>query len=118
MPAVPRALAEAYRDSITTLADAAASAAMKAYDEARRADPLASVEDVRETIKDVLDQTLASYGDASGELAATMYEQLADEFGADVESAELAEPGEETYSYIDQRARYLVGRLVPEREDI
>lgn len=107
-----------YALRVNTVCEAASQAAQRAYAEARMRNPDASVADVRETIIGIAETLLATYGDASGEVGASAYDEMAEASGADVPAAFVADPDQLAYDYIDSHARYLVGQLVPDREDI
>lgn len=91
---------------------------MEAYDAMRMADPNASVADVREGIIGIVESVVGTYGDAAGELAAERYDAMAADSGADVPDALISEEDDAMAEAIDRRARYIVGALVPDREDI
>lgn len=109
---------ERYSDEINTIADEAEEVAMAAYDAMREADLNASIADIREGIKYIVEGVVGSYGAVAGELACELYEELAEAAGADVPDAVSAEEDDEMAAAIDSRARYIVGALIPEREDI
>lgn len=115
---IARERLDAYSSELNAVADEAERVAMAAYDEMRRADPNADVADIREGVKEIVESVAASYGQAAGELACELYDELADAAGADVPEAVPSEEDGETAGAIDSRARYVVGALVPEREDI
>lgn len=100
------------------MCDEAARVAMEAYDAMRAADPGASVADVREGIIGIVESVVGSYGDAAGELAAERYDEMAADSGASVPDASISEEDDAMAEAIDRRARYIVGALVPDREDI
>ena len=115
---VSRAAMDEYTADVNAVADEAAQVAMAAYDEMRKADFNASVADIREGIISIIESMVASYGGASSEIAAEVYDALAESAGADIEPAELDEEDEEMRAAIERRARYIVSDLVQEREDI
>ena len=115
---VTRSAMDEYTAEVNAVADEAAQVAMAAYDEMRKADLNASVADIREGIISIIESMVASYGGASSEIAAEVYDALAESSGADLEPAELDEEDEAMQAAIDKRARYIVGDLVQEREDI
>lgn len=115
---VTRAAMDEYTAEVNAVASEAAKVAMAAYDEMRKASLNASVSEIREGIIGIIESMVASYGGASSEIAAEVYDALAESAGADVESAELDEEDEEMRAAIERRARYIVGDLVQEREDI
>lgn len=115
---VPSARMERYSDEVNAVATAAAEAAMAAYDELRRRDPLASVADVREGLIAIVESVATSYGAAAGELAAELYDVLAADAAAGVPEALVPDVDGTTLEVIDRTVRYDVGVLVPEREDI
>ena len=115
---VSRAAMDEYTAEVNAVADEAALVAMDAYDEMRKADLNASVADIREGIVGIVESMVASYGGASSEIAAEVYDALAESAGDDVGPAELDEEDEAMQAAIDKRARYIVGDLVREREDI
>lgn len=115
---VTRAAMDEYTAEVNAVASEAARVAMAAYDEMRRSNLNASVADVREEVIGIVESMVASYGGASSEIAAEVYDALAESAGADVESAELDEEDEAMRAAIEKRARYIVGDLVQEREDI
>lgn len=108
----------AYSDEVNEVADAAAEIAMRAYDEMRRRDPLASVAEVREGCIAIVESVVTSHGAAAGELAAEMYDALAGASSADVDEAIVPDVDETTLDVIDATVRYAVGELAPDREDI
>lgn len=107
-----------YGDAVDRVAEAAGEAAAGALGRMRAESPGASVAEVREAAIAVVGAARASYGEAAGELAATLYDQLAFEAGADVPPAAIADADEEDLAAVERRVRYLVGALVPDREDI
>lgn len=115
---VSRAAMDEYTADVNAVADEAAQVAMAAYDEMRKADLNASVADIREELISIIESMVASYGGASSEIAAEVYDALAESAGADIEPAELDEEDEEMRAAIERWARYIVGDLVQEREDI
>ena len=115
---VTRATMDEYTAEVNAVSEEAAQIAMAAYDEMRRSNLNASVAEIREGIIGVVESMVASYGGASSEIAAEVYDALAESAGADVEPAELDEEDEAMRAAIDKRARYIVGDLVQEREDI
>ena len=115
---VPRDQMERYSDDVNAIADAAAEAAMAAYDEMLRRYPLEPVADVREGLIAVVESVATSYGAAAGELAAELYDALAVGAGAGVPEALVPDIGETALEVIDRKVRYYVDALVPEREDI
>lgn len=115
---IARASLDTYSSELNAVADEAERVAMAAYDEMRRADPNADVADIREGVKEIVESVAASYGQAAGELACELYDELAGAAGAGVPEAVPSEEDGEMAEAIDSRARYVVGALVPEREDI
>lgn len=115
---VTRAAMDEYTAEVNAVSNEAAQVAMEAYDEMRRSNLNASVAEVREGVIGIVGSMVASYGGASSEIAAEVYDALAESAGADVEPAELDEEDEAMRAAIDKRARYIVGDLVQEREDI
>ena len=115
---VTRAAMDEYTAEVNAVSEEAAQVAMAAYDEMRKANLNASVAEIREGIIGIVESMVASYGGASSEIAAEVYDALAESAGADVEPAELDEEDEAMRAAIDKRARYIVGDLVQEREDI
>lgn len=115
---IAKARLDEYSSELNAVADEAERVAMAAYDEMRRADPNADVADIREGIKEIVESVVASYGQAAGELACELYDELAVAAGADVPDAVPSEEDDEMADAIDSRARYVVGALIPEREDI
>lgn len=109
---------DAYSSELNAVCDEAARVAMEAYDAMRMADPNASVADVREGIIGIVESVVGTYGDAAGELAAERYDAMAADSGADVPDALISEEDDAMAEAIDRRARYIVGALVPDREDI
>lgn len=110
---------DGYSSLVASVSESASEAAMRAYDEIRRNDVNASIADVREGIKSIVEQCLASYGDASAEVGASMYSTLADNAGVTVPEPELPEPDDEAYRTIDSDARWMVGLFgFGDREDI
>lgn len=100
------------------MCDEAARVAMDAYDAMRRADPGASVADVREGCIAIVESVATSYGAAAGELAAELYDALAADAEVGVPEALVPDVDGTTLEVIDRTVRYDVGVLVPEREDI
>ena len=115
---VSSARMDAYSDEVNEVAETAAELAMRAYDEMRRRNPLASVAEVREGCIAIVESVVTSYGAAAGELAAEMYDALAGASSADVDEAVVPDVDETTLDVIDATVRYDVGELVPDREDI
>lgn len=115
---VSSALMDRYSDEVNAVADAAAELAMRAYDEMRRQGPLASVAEVREGCVAIVERVVTSHGAAAGELAAEMYDALAEAGGAGVAEAVVPDLDKATLEVIDATVRYDVGKLVPDREDI
>ena len=115
---VSRAAMDEYTAEVNAVSDEAAQVAMDAYDEMRKKNLNASVADIREGIIGIVESMVASYGGASSEIAAEVYDALAESAGADAEPAELDEEDDEMCAAIEKRARYIVGDLVQEREDI
>lgn len=115
---VSSARMDRYSDEVNAVADAAAEIAMRAYDEMRRRDPLASVAEVREGCIAIVESVVTSHGAAAGELAAEMYDALAEASSADVDEAMVPDLDETTLDVINATVRYGVGELVPDREDI
>lgn len=109
---------DGYSDEVNEVADAAAEIAMRAYDEMRRRDPLASVAEVREGCIAIVESVVTSHGAAAGELAAEMYDALAEASSDDVDEAMVPDVDETTLDVINATVRYGVGELVPDREDI
>lgn len=109
---------DAYSAELNAVCDEAAQVAMEAYDAMRRSDPGASVADVREGIIGIVESVLDTYGDAAGELAAERYDAMAADSGTDVHEALISEEDDAMAEAIDRRARYIVGALVPDREDL
>lgn len=109
---------EAYGERVDTLAERAGEAAGRAWDAMMAANPLAGVAEVREGAIEIVRAAMESYGDASAELGASLYDELARANGADVPPAELPEVGDGAYAAVDASMRYAVRLLVPEREDI
>lgn len=109
---------DAYSDEVNEVADAAAEIAMRAYDEMRRRNPLASVAEVREGCIAIVESVVTSHGAAAGELAAELYDALAGASSADVDDAMVPDVDDTTLDVIDATVRYAVGELVPDREDI
>ena len=92
---VTRAAMDEYTAEVNAISEEAAQVAMAAYDEMRRSNPNASVAEVREGIIGIVESMVASYGGASSEIAAEVYDALAESAGADIEPAELDEEDEE-----------------------
>ena len=115
---VTRSAMDEYTAEVNAVASEAARVAMAAYDEMRKADLNASVADIREGIISIIESMVASCGGASSEIAAGVYDALAESSGADLEPAELDEEDDAMQAAIEKRARYIVGDLVQEREDI
>lgn len=115
---VTRAAMDEYTAEVNAISDEAAQVAMTAYDDMRRSNLNASVAEIRDDIIGIVESMVASYGGASSEIAAEVYDALAESAGVDVEPAELDEEDEAMRAAIDKRARYIVGDLVQEREDI
>lgn len=115
---VTRSAMDEYTAEVNAVSEEAAQVAMDAYDEMRKADLNASVADIREGIIGIVESMVASYGGASSEIAAEVYDALAESAGADIEPAELDEEDDAMRAAIERRARYIVGDLVQEREDI
>lgn len=115
---VSSARMERYSDEVNAVADAAAEAAMAAYDELRRRNPLSSVADVREGCIAIVESVTTSYGAAAGELAAELYDALAADAAAGVPEALVPDVDGTTLEVIDRTVRYDVGVFAPEREDI
>lgn len=115
---IAEARLDTYSSELNAIADEAERVAMAAYDAMRKADSNASIADIREGIKEIVESVVASYGQAAGDLACELYEELADAAGADVPGAAPSEEDDEMADAIDSRARYVVGSLIPEREDI
>ena len=109
---------DSYNDDVNEVADAAAELAMRAYDEMRRRSPLASVAEVREGCIAIVESVVTSHGAAAGELAAEMYDALAEASSADVDEAMVPDVDDTTLDVIDATVRFAVGELVPDREDI
>lgn len=104
----------AYDRDLGDIEGRAEEAAMRAYDAMRASDLNASVAEVREGVKDIVDGTLSSYGDTACERACELYEVLGGK------TAEIPEVDDETRSAIDRQARFYVGVIVQDgdREDI
>lgn len=115
---VSKELLDEYTKEVNDVSAEAANVAMAAYDSMRASNLNASVEEIREGIIGIVESMVASYGGASSEIAAEVYDALASEAGADVDPAELDEEDEDVRAAIENRARYMVGVLVQEREDI
>lgn len=115
---VTRSAMDEYTAEVNAVASEAAQVAMDAYDEMRKANLNASVAEIREGIVGIMESMVASYGGASSEIAAEVYDALAESAGADVGPAELDEEDDAMRAAIEKRARYIVGDLVQEREDI
>ena len=115
---VTRTTMDEYTADVNAVSDEAARVAMYAYDAMRIAYPNASVADIRDGITSIVESVLASHGDAAGELAAERYDAMAAASGADVPEAIIAEEDDAMANAIERRARYIVGCLVPDREDI
>lgn len=115
---VTRSDMDEYTAEVNAISEEAAQVAMDAYDEMRKSNLNASVAEVRDGIIGIVESMVASYGGASSEIAAEVYDALAESAGADVEPAELDEEDDAMRAAIDKRARYIVGDLVQEREDI
>lgn len=107
-----------YVADVNEIADEAARAAKDAYLEMRRSEPLASVADIREGAKRIVESMASAYGSASGELAARMYDDLAKESGVDAPEAYVLDLDDEAIEAIDRSVRYHVGRLAGGRGDI
>lgn len=115
---VSSARMDAYSDEVNEVAEMAAELAMRAYDEMRRRNPLASVAEVREGCIAIVESVVTSYGAAAGELAAEMYDALAGASGATVDEAIVSDVDDTTLDVINAAVRYDVGELAPDREDI
>lgn len=115
---VTRSAMDEYTAEVNAISEEAAQVAMDAYDEMRKANLNASVAEIRDDIVGIVESMVASYGGASSEIAAEVYDVLAESAGADVGPAELDEEDDAMRSAIERRARYIVGDLVQEREDI
>lgn len=115
---VTKSVMDGYSAEVNAVSDEAAQAAMDAYDRMREADIDASAADIRDGIIDIVESIVASYGGAVSEISAEVYDALAEASGADVEPAELDEEDDAMRAAIERRARYIVGDLVQEREDI
>ena len=115
---VTRSAMDEYTAEVNAVFEEAAQVAMDAYDEMRKADLNASVADIREGIIGIVESMVASYGGASSEIAAEVYDVLAESAGAGIEPAELDEEDDAMRAEIERRARYIVGDLIQEREDI
>ena len=115
---VTRSAMDEYTAEVNAVSEEAAQVAMAAYDEMRRSNLNASVAEIRDDIVGIVESMVASYGVASSEIAAEVYDALAESAGADVEPAELEEEDDAMRAAIEKRARYIVGDLVQEREDI
>lgn len=115
---VTRSAMDEYTAEVNAVSEEAAQVAMAAYDEMRRSNLNASVAEIRDGVIGIVESMVASYGGASSEIAAEVYDALAESAGADVEPAELDEEDEAMQAAIEKRARYIVGDLVQEREDI
>ena len=115
---VSRAAMDEYSAEVSAVADEAAQVAMAAYDEMRKTSLNASVAEIREDIVGIVESMVASYGGASSEIAAEVYDALAESSRADVGPAELDEEDDAMRVAIEKRARYIVCDLVQEREDI
>ena len=107
-----------YVADVNEIAEEAARAAEEAYLEMRRSEPLASVADIREGAKTIVESMAAAYGSASGEVAARMYDDLAKGSGADVPEAYVFDLDDEAMEAIDKFIRYHVGLLAGGRGDI
>lgn len=107
-----------YAAAVNAVADRAESEAESAYDAMRRADPNASVAEVREAVKAIVEDSMAAYADAASEVAASMYDELARMCGAEVDEAEIYGPDGDAGRAIDRWARYAVSVLATDREDI
>lgn len=92
------------------------AAAQRAVERECRAWRAANLEagpaEVREHVKASVGAALSAYGDAAGKLAADLYDEVAEQAGADVPPAELPDVGQEALDAIDRQARYLAGMLV------
>lgn len=106
---VPRERLDRYSRELNALADEAERVAMAAYDAMRKADPNASIADIREGIKAIVEAVTASYGQAAGELSCELYDELAEASGASVPQADLGDVDDDTIEAIDSSARYIVG---------
>ena len=115
---VTRSAMDEYTAEVNAVASEAAQVAMDAYDEMRKANLNASVAEIRDGVIGIVESMVASYGGASSEIAAEVYDALAESAGADVGPAELDEEDDAMRAAIEKRARYIVGDLVQEREDI
>ena len=109
-----------YDEKLERVAVAAGNSAARAYDALRVQDLNAPVADVRESIIDLIESLTSRYGDAASEVAASLYDSMAERSGADVEPAELADETQDEERAIDKRVRYLVRELAEpsDREDI
>ena len=109
-----------YDKKLGQVARAAGESAVWAYDAMRAANLNASVADVRESVIDLVESLASKYGDAASEVAATLYDSMAEGAGAAVRPAELADESQDERLAIDRRVRYLVRELAEpaDREDI
>lgn len=115
---IPSSRMAEYVDEVNAVAKEAAEAAMAAYFDMRRKEPTASIPQIREGAKTIVETVAAAYCAASGELAARMYDELAEAAGADVPEAYVMDMDDETADAIDRAARYHVGALAGDRSDI
>lgn len=121
MTRLTREVMDAYDARVDAVADAAGEAAVRAFDALRARSLNASVAEVREQVILVVESTLSVYGAAAAEVAAELYDDMADQAGSNVPAAELAEAGDDAAEAIGRWARFAVRELADldrEREDI
>lgn len=107
-----------YSDRIDAISEAAGEAAARAYDAMRKADPNASVADIREACIYIVESALDAYGDMAAETAAQLYDAMAEASDEKVPPAEIPPVGDEVHRIIERQIRFNVGVLDDEREDI
>ena len=107
-----------YNEQLDAISEAAGEAAVRAYDAMRKADPNASVADIREACIYIVESVLGTYGDMAAETAAQLYDEMAEASGEKVPPAEIPPVDDETYRIIDRQIRFNVGVLDDDREDI
>lgn len=107
-----------YGSAVDQIAEMAGEAAREAYEVIRASDLNAPVADTRNALIDACNAIVEAYGNGSSEVAASFYDLLAEDAEADVRDADPATMNDNYFDSIDSGVRYIVGKLIPEREDI
>ena len=107
-----------YGSAVDQIAEMAGEAAREAYEGIRASDLNAPIADTRNALIDACTAIVEAYGNGSSEVAASFYDLLAGDAEADVRDADPATMNDNYFDSIDSGVRYIVGKLIPEREDI